>query len=123
MSYYEERQEAFTDSLGNAIGEQTFTQGEVRFGPTFSTDVKLDDGTMFRPHFGTSGVWNFAVQNGANSQGVVLGTGEIRARLDAGFTAIGAHGWSLHLNGFYDGIGKNNYFAYGGRARLSWALE
>ena len=38
VSYFEETQESYVDSLSNMIPEQTFTQGEVRFGPTFSYD-------------------------------------------------------------------------------------
>ncbi len=123
VSYFEETQESYTDSLTNTIAKQTFSQGEVRFGPTFSQDILQDDGTVIRPKFGISGVWNFDVDNDGNSQGAVVGTGDIRARLDAGFTAISTDLWSLDITGFYDGLGVDDYHAYGGSARLTVPLQ
>lgn len=122
-SYFEETQESYTESTATIIGSQTVTLGEVRFGPTLSHDFLQDDGTVFRPRIGVNGVWNFDVNNEASSQGAVLGTGDIRARLDAGVTIIGTNLWSLDLSGFYDGIGINNYEAYGGKARVTVPLQ
>ena len=68
-------------------------------------------------------VWNFDVDNDGNSQGAVVGTGDIRARLDAGFTAISTDLWSLDITGFYDGLGVDDYHAYGGTARLTVPLQ
>ncbi len=123
VSYFEETQESYTDSLGFAISSQTFSQGEVRFGPTFSHDISRDDGTVIRPKFGVSGVWNFHVNNGVNSQGAVLGTGDVRARLDAGVTVITIDTWSLDFGGYYDGLGAEDYHSFGGTAQVSVPLN
>jgi len=123
VSYFEETQESFVDSLTNTIPEQTFSQGEVRFGPTFSYDIEKDDGTIIRPKFGVSGVWNFDVENNLNSQGTVLGSGDVRARVDAGLTAVTVDGWSLDISGYYDGLGIDDYDAWGGKARVSVPLN
>ena len=123
IAYFEETQESYTDSLTNPIPEQTFSQGEVRFGPTFSYDVVKDNGTTIRPTFGVSGVWNFDVDNNLNSQGAVLGTGDVRARIDAGFTAITMDRWSFDISGFYDGLGVDDYDAYGGSAKVTIPLQ
>lgn len=95
----------------------------MRFGPTFSYDVVKDNGTTIRPTFGVSGVWNFDVDNNLNSQGAVLGSGDVRARVDAGFTAITMDRWSIDISGYYDGIGINDYDAYGGSARVTIPLQ
>jgi hypothetical protein len=118
VSYYEETQEAYVDSLTNTIPEQTFTQGEVRFGPTFSYDHKADNGMTNRPRFGVIGVWNFAVDNRASSTGTALGSGDAGARLDGGFTAINTNLWFYDLSGYYDGISIDNCHAHGGKARI-----
>lgn len=118
VSYFEEKQKAYTDSLNNFIPGQTFSQGEVRFGPSFSYDIKLDQKVIVRPKIGFSGVWNFDIENGVNSQGAVIGIDDVRGRLSAGLTAFSASDWSLNIEGFYDGIGVDNYNAYGGKIRL-----
>lgn len=123
VSYMEETQESFVDSLGNSISEQTFSLGEVRYGPTVSYDIIQDNGTTIRPKIGVNGVWNFDLNNNANSQGAVLGSEDNRARLDAGIAVIGADLWAVDLSGFYDGIGIDDYQAYGGKARLTVPLQ
>ncbi|MEP0940745.1 MAG: autotransporter outer membrane beta-barrel domain-containing protein [Rhizobiaceae bacterium] len=123
ISYFEETQNSYTDSTNTVIGSQTFTLGEVRFGPTISHTVIADNGKTIRPRFGVNGVWNFAIKNGASSQGAVLGNGDLRARLDFGVTLLDAQAWSIDLSGFYDGVGIDNYHAYGGKARVTIPLN
>jgi len=123
VSYFNEKQKSYTDSTATLIASQTFTLGEVRFGPTFSYDVLQDDGTTIRPRFGINGVWNFSVDNGVASQGAVLGSGDVRARLDAGVTLINTQSWAFDISGFYDGLGINDYDAYGGKARVTIPLH
>ena len=68
-------------------------------------------------------MWNSAVNNGASSQGAVLGTGDLRARVNFGITVVDAQAWSIDVSGFYDGLGINTYYAYGGKARLTVPLQ
>lgn len=121
--WFEETQEAYTDSLGNAIGEQTNSLGEVRLGPKFSYLVDLGDGSTMTPTFGISGVTNFGIANNAASQGSVLGNDDWRARFDGGLAFTNQRGWILALLGHYDGIGIDDYYAYGGGARLTIPLN
>ena len=123
VAYFEETQESFTDSLGNVIGSQTFSSGELRFGPTVSHTINFDNGFTLQPRVGVNGVWNFHVQNGASSQGTVIGKDDLRARIDLGFAAIQAGRCSLDISGFYDGIGIDDYYAYGGKARMTVPLQ
>ncbi|MEP0940752.1 MAG: hypothetical protein ABJH63_13190 [Rhizobiaceae bacterium] len=99
------------------------TLGEVRFGPTLSHDFLQDDGTVFRPRIGVNGVWNFSINNGASSQGAVLGNGDIRARVDVGLALVDAQSWAFNLSGFYVGIGVNDYRVDGGKARITIPLN
>ena len=95
----------------------------MRFGPSISQDFVLDDGTVFTPSFGIEGVYNFGISNNAASQGFALGDDDLRARVDAGFSASNTAGLILMISGFYDGIGADDYHSYGGRARVTVPLN
>ena len=105
--------------LAQTIPEQTVSLGEFRFGPSFEKAMVLDNGTLFTPSFGISGVWNFDVNNNNASQATPIGNDDIRARLDAGFSATNPdNGMIFSLEAFYDGIGISDFDSYGGSARL-----
>ena len=124
VAYFEEKQESYTDSLGNLISGQTFSTGEVRFGPTLSKSMEMEDGTLFTPTVGISGVWNFDVENNATSQANPIGNDDLRVRIDGGFAITNRDsGTTFKLEGFLDGIGANDYESYGGKARLSIPLR
>ena len=124
VAYFEETQEAYTNSAATAVPEQTVSLGEVRFGPTLSKAMELDNGMQFTPKLGISGVWNFGVDNNNATQGSVLGDDDLRARVDAGFSATNPdNGMILTLEAFYDGIGASDYDSYGGTARISIPLQ
>ena len=124
VAYFEETQEAYTDSAATAVPEQTVSLGEVRFGPTLSKAMELDNGTQFTPKLGISGVWNFGVDNNNATQGSVLGDDDLRARIDAGFAVTNPDtGTIFTLEAFYDGIGDSDYDSYGGTARIIIPLQ
>lgn len=123
ISWFEETQESYVDSIAQTIPEQIISLGEVRFGPTITRSVTLDDGTLVQPSIGISGVWNFGIRDNAASQGFALGNGDLRARFNGGLSATNSLGWKLTLTGFYDGIGIDNYDSYGGSVRLTVPLN
>lgn len=118
VSYFEDTQEAYRDSLANIIPEQTITLGELRFGPTISRGIKLENGTMFQPNIGIAGVWNFGMENNTIVQGLTIGRGELRARIDAGFISINTKGWTFSASGYFDGIGVDAFDSYGGKVSI-----
>ena len=117
LFYFEEVQNASTDSLSNVIGAQTFSQGELRFGPKISYGLDLENGWTVIPSFAAKGLWSFASEIGSSQKGII-NDGDLRARLDAGFDIRRVDGIKFQLDGFYDGIGQTNYETYGGKARL-----
>lgn len=120
MSYYEETQKSYTDTNANIIPEQTISIGELKFGPTLTENIKLDNGLLFQPSIGVNGVYNFAIQDNLASQGTTLGNNDLRARIDAGFNLVDQDkGRSISASGFYDGIGISDYQSYGGKVRLT----
>lgn len=122
-SYFEETRESYTDSLSNQIPEQTVSVGEVRFGPSLSKSIEFEYGGLLIPTIGVSGVYNFGIREDAAQQGFALGNDDVRARVDAGFRSVGSSGISLTVDGFYDGLGANDYEAYGGSAKVSFPLH
>lgn len=123
LSWFEETQLAYTDSLTNLIPEQTVSVGEFRFGPNVAYDFDLAGGLSLRPSIGISGVTNFGIENNAAAQSSALGNNDIRARIDSGLLISNPGAWSFSLNGFYDGIGLDDYEAYGGTIKLSVPLH
>lgn len=119
VSYFEEEQESYTDSLSNTIPSQTISLGEVRFGPEFIRDIALSDGSLFRPSIGISGVWNFGVEEGASPQGYALGNNDLRARLDAGFSLTNPNGMMMSAGAYYDGLAIDEYESMGGNVNVS----
>ena len=75
------------------------------------------------PSLGVSAVYNFGISDSATSRGFALGDDALRARLDAGLLARSAFGTSLALSGFFDGLGIDDYRAFGGQARLTIPLN
>ncbi|MEH6740603.1 MAG: autotransporter outer membrane beta-barrel domain-containing protein [Sulfitobacter sp.] len=123
VSYFEEEQESYTDSLTNIIPSQTISLGEVRFGPEFIRDIALADGSLLRPSIGVSGVWNFGVEEGASPQGYALGNDDLRARLDAGFSLTNPYGMMIRAAAYYDGIAIDEYESMGGNVSVSLPIR
>ena len=118
VSYFEETQKAYTDSLAIAIPEQTVSLGEVRFGPQLDHQMLLENGLIFNPFIGVSGVYNFGINDNGASSGFALGNTDLRARLDGGVNMHNPFGIRFELSGFYDGLGVSDYEAYGGSLKL-----
>ena len=57
--YFQERQEAYIDSLSIDIPSQTVRLGRLTFGPKISTTITRKDGTTISPYLGIKGLWDF----------------------------------------------------------------
>ncbi|MBL4645138.1 MAG: autotransporter outer membrane beta-barrel domain-containing protein [Rhizobiales bacterium] len=122
-SYFREKRDSYLDSIATLVPSQTFTIGELRWGPTFSTTIEMDDGVTITPSFGLHGIWNFAVDEAANSPVSLPDDGGLRSRIDAGLGIRSIGGLALNLNGYYDGLGAIGYEAYGGTARVGVPIQ
>ncbi len=123
LSYFEETQESYIDSLANVIPEQSVSLGEFRFGPSFSRTFLMEDGSLVRPTVGVSGIYNYGIENNVASQGHPLGGDDVRARFDLGLDSVHPGGLNVSLNGFYDGAGVDDYQSYGGKIRFTIPLN
>ena len=119
VSYIEETQEAYIDSLSVPIPGQKVSLGQVRFGPNMSTRFVDDNGTIVEPHFTFDGIFNFGDTSGV----IVTNPSTIhsdgwRARVEAGVRFTGTDGAHLDISGNYDGIGQSDFEAYGGTVKI-----
>ncbi len=123
--YFQERQEAYVDSLSIDIPEQTVKLGRLSFGPKVSTTFQRKDGTTISPYLGIKGLWDFErsaivdLTTGLASES----TDDLRARVDAGITIRLPDGLTLNGEGFYDGLGTQDYKSYGGSIRINIPLQ
>jgi hypothetical protein len=116
LSWYQERQQDYIDSLANTISGQTVSMGEMRFSPKIKREIQLGDNALIIPEVAVSGIWNFDVNEG---EGAVLKENDIRARIDLGLSVLKTDSFvRLNMAGHYDGIGIPNYQSWGGKLKL-----
>ncbi len=114
LAYYQETQDSYVDSLGVAIPSQTVELGQLKIGPTFSGRFEAENGMFYEPYLTVEGIYNIAGTSGVTLGGQGGSESEgWRGRVQAGlsFSTEGGGRISLGLN--YDGIGRDDYEAYG----------
>lgn len=118
LSYFREEQEAYTDSLSNAVRAQTIALGEVEFGPTLRRSFALESGDLLQAELGISGLWTFAADGGLAGNQSVLNEDDLRARVNAALRYETETGWSLASDVFVDGLGVTDYSSVGGNLKV-----
>ena len=122
--YFEEEQDGFTNSQNVFIPGQTVDLGRVTFGPKISTTFNTDDGTVISPHLVLKGIWDFEQAEIVDlATGLTAGSDDFRGRVEGGVSAQLANGWRLSGEGYYDGIGADDFDAYGGSVRFNVPLN
>jgi|GEM_PF-1063801 len=122
--YFEEDQKAYVDSLNIAIPSQTINLGRVTFGPRFSKTFKQGINSTITPSLGIRGIWDFESAEVLDlTSGLPTGTDQFRARIEPGITIGLDGGTRLILDGFYDGLGADDYEAYGGKVGVSFPIQ
>ncbi|MCG7627734.1 autotransporter outer membrane beta-barrel domain-containing protein, partial [Epibacterium sp. MM17-32] len=116
LTYYYEKQESYTDTLGRVIPSQDFDLGRFEFGPRISWQLALDGNTQLSPYLSFSGIYDFNKLQGANPTDATLASSQsdFRGRLEAGATfVVPDRGIKVAVEGFYDGIGASDFESYG----------
>ncbi len=117
LTYYREEQKAYTDSLGNRIGAQTFDLGRLEFGPSVTYAMPGYYPFDLDLTFTLSGLYDFdQLETEVTSSGDLRSADQrFRARAETGGKVVlPGRGIAIQGKSFYDGIGANNYSAYGG---------
>lgn len=124
VTYFQEEQETYTDSLGIVIPDQTVELGRLTFGPRFSKEFQRKSGMTLSPSFNFRGVWDFEQPEILDiNTGLGTSTDELRARTEFGITSRMPNGLRLTLDGYYDGIGTSEYESYGTRLGFNVPLQ
>ena len=123
LLYFHERQKSYIDTLGNTIPSQTLELGRVIFGPQFSYNMVLEDGGTLTPSAKFEGIWDFRSKTSTTPTGSAETIGGLRGRADVGLAYTSPGGTSVRASGFYDGIGRSGFEAYGGQLEINVPLQ
>lgn len=113
VTYTEDSQRAYTDSLGNTIPGQTISLMQLNTGLDFSQPLPVRSGILTLTG-GLSGIYS-ATNGGAAAPEFENWRGRTHLGLDYD-TGTGA---TMNVGAFYDGIGTG-YESYGARAGFDW---
>lgn len=115
VSYFWEKQNAFTDTASNAIPSQTLTMGRLEMGPEVSTSFALENGKI-ASFLAFSGIWDFdAMDEQATGN---ISTNDLRGQVKSGVSYTTDSGMTVKTEAFYDGIGVSSFESYGGTIGL-----
>ncbi len=117
LIYFQEEQHAYVDSNGLTIPSQSVALGRATFGPEVGYRVNLDGGGYLESMLGITGVFDFD-EDGKTLGGFATTADSLRAKVSGGFSFQGPGGAKFGISGFYDGVGDENFEAYGGKANL-----
>ena len=120
LSWLADKQNAYTNTLGVTIPSQTVSQGQLKFGPTISTQFLGSDGWRYEPTLTFDAIYSHAnTSGGGGFLGADSGLEDgWRARIAPGISMTGPDGTRLSLSGTYDGIGQSGYEAWGIKAHF-----
>ena len=114
VTYTDDTQQAYTDSLGNTIPGQTVSLMQVTAGLDFSQPLPVQTGALELTG-GLSGIYSST--NGAAASPEFENW---RGRTHLGLNYdMGTGGPTMNVGAFYDGIGTN-YESYGANVGLDW---
>ena len=88
ISWFEERQNKYVDSLIQIIPEQTISFGEIRFGPRIQRIFMSRNGVKVKSEMSLSGIQKFNINSSVTDSVKSFDGDKLRGRLEIGFEAI-----------------------------------
>jgi opacity protein-like surface antigen len=122
VTYFNERQLGYVDSLNVFIPSQSISLGRLSFGPEFGYRFVTSANTIVEPHIAVTGLWDFVKDRTMTIQGVVTGVQDIRAKIQGGVLIKNSNDLSMRWTVSYDGIGDRSLNVYGAQLWLSAPL-
>ncbi len=108
LSYFEETQQSYIDSVGATIPSQTVRLGQLKTGPTFIGRFESPEGQIYSPYLSVDAIYNVSDTTGVTLPNTNGSEAEgWRARLKAGFNMTTDSGTRLSFGANYDGIGRS----------------
>ncbi len=122
-TYFEEEQKSYTDSLGSDHPNQTVSLGRLMFGPEAAYLYQPTAHWLIRPQIGSSGIWTFGDAEAVEvATGYADGGAVLRAQVEGGVSVTYADRYTLTGDVFYDGIGADDFDAYGGSLAIDVSI-
>ncbi|QGX96759.1 autotransporter outer membrane beta-barrel domain-containing protein (plasmid) [Roseovarius faecimaris] len=124
LSYFEEKQFSYVDSVGVVIPSQVVSLGQIKIGPTVSGQFQTRDGMDYMPYVSLDAIYNFGDTKGVtvtNPDTAV--TDGWRGRVQAGVDFRLRNGASVSLGGSYDGIGRGSLDVWGATLKLEFPIQ
>ena len=113
-----EKQGAWTDSLGTAQADRSFSAGRAALGSKLFRSIDFGDITI-SPYAGFYGDWRFSSDNAVASGTTIVGIGNgLSGRVTSGVLFTGRSGASVVIGGDYGGVGAD-YKIWSGNVRGS----
>ena len=114
ISYIEDDQAAFFDSLNVLVPSQKVSLGQIKFGPTFSTTFMGKNHMRYEPSISLNGIYNFSNTSGVNITNNTADESDgLRGRIEASMRMTNRHGTQVEMGANYDGIGKSEFESWG----------
>jgi len=126
--YVEEKAETYVDTPGNTVLGQTVRLGRLTFGPEFRYKSYGTDGSILEPHISFTGMWDFDEDDDADIAsvgGLLVSDDDFRVKIEAGLLAHNPNFSAASFRGTvsYDGLGDNDFSAWGGQLWVNWPLN
>jgi hypothetical protein len=123
VSYIQETQHNYTDSMGVPIPAQTVALGRFSIGPEFAYRIIQPNGFIFEPMVSIKGNWDFQRPDARSVDGIIVAGDELHAKVQAGVLARAPNGVSVRTVFSYDGIGSGSFHELGGQVWVSVPLQ
>jgi hypothetical protein len=122
LSYIQEIRDSYVDSSGASVAAQTVSIGRLRFGPEISRRFELQSGIFVEPSIAIRGLWDFDGTD-VTIAGIDYAIEGFRGIAEIGLIIQRPDGFNIRVLAKYDGIGLNDYHAYGGQAWINIPLN
>ncbi|MBL8884595.1 MAG: autotransporter outer membrane beta-barrel domain-containing protein [Hyphomicrobium sp.] len=125
LSYFDENQIGYLDSLGNWIAGQSVNYARLTVGPRFSRRFEINETGSVVPYLGVKAIWDLAKAKTIDyaSDPVSSNDNELRGRVEGGVSVDVGGGLTVDGEGFYDGFGVNDFEAFGGSVNFNLSLN
>lgn len=112
LAYLEESLEGYTDTSLTVVPGRSVALGRLQLGPEVGYRFAPAAGLLVEPFAAVRAVWDFANSDAEIVDGLVVGPGDLWARLEGGVMLLTAEGIAVRTLASWDGVGAANYSGY-----------
>ncbi|WP_417498113.1 Ig-like domain-containing protein [Maricaulis sp.] len=123
IAYFNEEQDAYTDTLGFLIPSQEITLGRINAGPELAYRFINAEGGYFEPYVRLTALWDYDDADVYNAAGNLQGIGGLRADARFGLTAELPNGGMISGELGIIGLGLGEFEANNAMIRIRMPLS